>query len=98
MMFMLRRILAIAALAASPSHTQPTVGSISGTVTDSSGGAVPDCLVTTTNNQTGQKSAVRTQETGLYVFASLPAGTYTLLAEKAGFRLTARAGVILDAA
>src|SRR5215471_12751043 len=95
---MLCRIMAIAALVALHAQAQSTVGSISGTVTDSSGGAVPDCVVTATNNQTGQKVTLRTQDTGLYVFASLPAGIYTILAEKTGFRVTEQSGVILDAA
>ena len=95
---MLRRILTIAWLCALSIYAQSTVGSISGTVTDSSGAAVPDCAVTAINGQTGQKTVLRTQETGLYVFASLPAGSYTISVEKAGFRVTERTGVLLDAA
>jgi hypothetical protein len=76
---------------------QTNVGSITGTVTDSSGASVPDCLVTATSNDTGLKQSVRTQENGLYTFGVLPAGTYTLNAEKPGFRNSAASGVILDA-
>src|SRR5215471_298177 len=95
---MLYRILALAALAGPLMMAQSTVGSISGTVTDSSGAAVPDCAVSATNDQTGQKITVQTQDTGLYVFASLASGSYTLVAEKAGFRVAERTDVLLDAA
>jgi hypothetical protein len=95
---MLYRILALAALLNPSTMAQSTVGSISGTVTDSSGAAVPNCAVSATNDQTGQKVTVRTQDTGLYVFASLPAGRYSLAAEKTGFRIGERSGVMLDAA
>src|SRR5690242_5532943 len=94
---MLYRTLVALSLVSLSIYAQSTVGSISGTVTDSSGGAVPECLISATNDQTGQKVSVRTQETGLYVFASLPSGTYVLSAEKPGFRTSERSGVILDA-
>jgi hypothetical protein len=94
---MLRRMLSLIAVFAVCVAAQPTVGSISGIVTDSSGSAVPGCLVSANNTQTGQKVSVRTQETGLYVFASLSTGVYSLTAEKEGFRVSERSGVILDA-
>ena len=78
--------------------SQSNVGYISGSVTDSTGAAVPNCAVTAIHTQTGQKQTVSTQDTGLYVFASLPSGTYNLSAEKQGFRNTERTGLVLDAA
>jgi hypothetical protein len=75
---------------------QSTVGSISGQVTDASG--VPNCSVTVTNLRTALKQAITTQDNGLYVFASLPEGTYNVRVEKEGFRPTEQAGVVLDAA
>jgi hypothetical protein len=81
-----------------PARPQSNVGFISGTVTDPSGAAVPGCTVTATNAQTGQKTTVETQETGLFVFASLPAGAYNLIVEKTGFRGSERSGLVLDAA
>ena len=55
--------------------SQSNVGYISGSVTDSTGTAVPNCAVTATHTQTGQKQTVSTQDTGLYVFASLDAAS-----------------------
>jgi hypothetical protein len=76
---------------------QTNSGSISGTVTDSSGASIPDCAVVATSLETGLKQAVQTQETGLYTFAVLPQGTYSIRVEKAGFRSSAVSGVIMDA-
>jgi hypothetical protein len=95
---MLSRTLLLIVVFVASLAAQSTVGSISGIVTDSSGAAVPGCLVSANNTQTGQKVSVRTQETGYYVFASLPTGVYALTAEKEGFRMSERSGVILDAA
>lgn len=61
-------------------------GSVSGTVTDSSGGAVPLARVTLTSPATGITLNFVTGAEGGYTFASLPAGRYTITVEKTGFR------------
>src|SRR5207248_7227415 len=66
--------------------------------TDASGAAVQNCNVTVMSLRTALKQTVITQENGLYVFASLPEGTYNVRVEKEGFRPTEQAGVVLDAA
>src|SRR6058998_3145743 len=85
-----------AILFAASAWAQTDVGSISGAVTDSSGASVPDCSVTSKNLQTGLKQTVRTQVTGFYTFAILPTGTYSITAEKRGFRNSEVSGVVLD--
>ncbi len=55
-------------------------------------------IVTATNPQTGLKRTVKSQENGIYVFASLPEGTYNIRAEKEGFRPSEQSGAVLDAA
>src|SRR5215510_2039557 len=77
---------------------QANVGEISGQVSDSTGAAVPNCAVTATNPQTGFKRSATTSEVGLYVFAGLPGGTYTVRAQKEGFRPVEQTGVVLDTA
>ena len=77
---------------------QANVGEISGQVTDSTGAAVPNCAVTATNSLTGFKRSAVTSEGGLYVFAGLSEGTYSVRAQKEGFRPTEQTGVVLDAA
>src|SRR5262245_21599500 len=76
---------------------QTNVGRISGAIYDPSGAPVPGCLVTATNSQTGLQKSMRTEVSGFYALAALPAGTYTLTAEKEGFRTSEHSGVVLDA-
>jgi len=47
-----------------------------GTVADSSRALIPGVTITATNLQTGIASAVVTNETGSYQFASLQTGVY----------------------
>ena len=65
---------------------QKYFGIIVGSVTDQSGGAVPDCTVTATNVNTGISRTSKTDATGGYRFDSLVPGPYTVKAEKAGFQ------------
>src|SRR5262249_2396676 len=78
--------------------SQSNVGEISGQVSDSSGSAVPGCVITATHVRTGLKRTVVTQDNGVFVFAALLEGTYNVVAEKQGFRASEQSGVVLDAA
>ena len=64
---------------------QSTGGNLSGRVLDETGGALPGVTVTVTNDATGQNRTVVTGADGSYRFLSLPAGTYTVLADLSGF-------------
>jgi hypothetical protein len=68
-------------------------GTIRGVVTDPSGAAVPDAAVTTRNVNTGLTQMVKTSDEGVYSFLYLPAGTYSVSTEKAGFRKAETAGI-----
>jgi outer membrane receptor protein involved in Fe transport len=59
---------------------------LQGTVTDSSGGLVPDVKITLTSNETGRAQTTTANEEGFYRFTGLPPGSYTLIAEKSGFK------------
>lgn len=79
------------------SFAQNVTGTISGTVSDSKGGVVPNVKVTVTN--TDQKVDVRTvmtDEHGQYVAPLLPIGHYSVTAEIAGFRKVTQNGVMLN--
>src|SRR5437867_10408113 len=65
---------------------QSSNATVSGTVTDSTGAVLPGLTVTATNNATGIVTTVSTNETGVYNFASLLPGVYTVKAEQPGFR------------
>ncbi len=65
---------------------QTGTSNISGTVKDMSGGVVPGATVTAKNEATGVTNTQTTTDSGLYSFASLPVGTYTISIEKQGFK------------
>src|SRR6516162_11778664 len=97
-----RRALAVLGLTlcfAIPGFSQTQVlGTISGTVSDKSGAVIPDSTVTATNKGTSQLTTATTNDAGYFIFTNLPAGTYDVAAEKAGFQRCVRTGVILDPA
>ena len=70
-------------------------GSISGTITDSSGALVPGVSVTATQTQTNTKTAVKTNSSGDYVFPSMPPAEYTIAATAPGFQSYLQSGVVL---
>ena len=76
---------------------QEVTGSISGTVTDSKGGAVPNAKVAITN--TDQQVVVRTlttDEHGQYAAPLLPVGRYSVTVEIAGFKKVTQSGLVLN--
>src|SRR6267142_47513 len=76
---------------------QEVTGSISGTVTDSKGGAVPGAKVTITNSD--QQVVVRvltTDEHGQYAAPLLPVGHYSVSVEIAGFKKIKQSGLVLN--
>jgi hypothetical protein len=70
-----------------------TVGSISGSVRDPQGAAVPKTEVTITEETTGQTRTVRTDDDGDYSAQSLPVGRYSVSAAPQGFKKTVATGV-----
>jgi hypothetical protein len=65
---------------------QAVTGTILGTITDTSGAAVPGATVTLTNQGTGLTRTVVTDSAGEYTAPSLPTGKYKMLAELPGFK------------
>jgi len=76
-------------------HGQAVTGSLLGTVTDSSGGAVPNAKITITEVNTGSGRSTEVNDSGNYSFPSLEPGTYKIAAECTGFRTTVREHVVL---
>ena len=60
--------------------------SLQGTVTDATGGLVPDATVTLTSKETGRTQEAKTSAEGFYRLSELTPGTYNLTVEKAGFK------------
>lgn len=75
-------------------HAQTsTVGSISGTVRDPQGAAIPGAEVVIVEETTGQTRTVRTDEDGDYSAQSLPVGRYSVTVSPQGFKKTVAPGV-----
>lgn len=89
-------VLVFAAVAA-PLRAQvgATGATVIGTVRDASGGAVVKASITLRDIGTNRAYTAATNESGLYVLASVPPGTYDLTAEASGFAKFTQAGIVL---
>jgi hypothetical protein len=77
------------------SYGQDTNASLSGTVSDPSGAAIPGAKLTLTNEATGFQSNFVSDATGEYSFHNLTPGKYGLAASAAGFKSTEQKGIQL---
>ena len=68
-----------------PLYAQVDTGSLTGTVTDSTGARLPHATIALTNLKTGVVTSALTTSTGTYVFGALSPATYSLKATSAGF-------------
>src|SRR5271168_4344334 len=68
-----------------PMEAQQTLGGIAGTVTDASGGTVPDTAVTAVEDSTGLTRTASSNSNGAYAFVNLPIGTYSVMMNHEGF-------------
>ena len=80
-------LLAISAFA------QSDRGTITGTVADPGGAVVPNAAVIATNPATGGLFKTQTTDTGNFTIVSVPAGTYNVSVESAGFRKFEQVGL-----
>src|SRR4051812_9889409 len=76
-------------------YGQAVTGSLLGTVTDASGGTVPNAKVSITEVNTGLSRTMETNSSGNYSFPTLEPGIYRVTVEHAGFRKEVREGVEL---
>jgi hypothetical protein len=88
----------VALSTAAPSYAQKITGTIRGTVTDATGAVVPGAKVTVTNEETGLTRSAATGSAGIYAFAELPVGSYSVRVENAGFKSEVRSNVVLNVA
>src|SRR6185295_2829817 len=65
---------------------QATTGSLRGVVSDDKGAVIADADVVAKNDATGNESKTKSNGEGLYNFARLAPGTYTLSVQKQGFK------------
>ena len=74
-------------------RAQQTLGSLNGTVLDSSGAAVPGSTVTATDSAIGVTRTTKAQANGFFQIFNLPVGTYSVKATHEGFETTELEGV-----
>jgi outer membrane receptor protein involved in Fe transport len=91
-----RLLLAFAALLAAADVHAQSAGSITGTVKDTSGAALPGATVTAASAAQAVEETAQTGPEGAFVFPQLPPGTYRLKAELSGFKTIERTNVILS--
>ncbi len=70
-------------------------GTLSGTVTDQTGGAVPNAAVAIKDNATGEIRDVTTTSDGLYTAPNLTPGVYTVTLTAPGFQKTVQSNVTM---
>ena len=95
----LRRLLRVPLLWTAlviPLLANDPTGTITGTVTDTSGGVVPKARVTVTSIATNAARDAATNDDGDFTIALLPPGHYRVAVEKDGFRRAVLADVGLD--
>lgn len=76
-------------------QSQALNGQIEGTVSDQTGAAVPNAVITATNIETGAIRTISTDESGVYRFPLLPLGKYRVAAEAANFKKFIQEGIKL---
>src|SRR5258707_2488367 len=74
-------------------HGQTTNGSIEGSVTDPSGGAVAGASVTSRNMDTGLTQRTTTTDASIYSLPNLPPGRYSVTVEAPNLKKYSREGV-----
>jgi hypothetical protein len=92
-----KRLLPLLLIAAAAAFAQSERGTISGTVTDASGAAVPGAKITITNTGTNETLSTITGETGDFTIPNLQIGRYNVRVEREGFSSEARSGITLNA-
>src|SRR6267142_1321743 len=81
-------------LCAASLSAQRTTGDVSGDVTDASGAAIPNVVVTALNNATGLTRNATTSSSGAYTLTELPIGTYKLTVSSQGFKTIVRSAIV----
>jgi hypothetical protein len=78
-------------------RAQSTAASLSGTVQDGQGAAIPGAIVTVTSNRRGTSESTTTNGEGFFTIPQLPPDTYTLKISLEGFKSFERSAVVLTA-
>ena len=77
-------------------YAQVAGGTVSGTITDPSGGEVPLAQVVIKNVATGVDRTLTTNTNGYYIAVNLLPGEYLVTISANGFNTTARSGITIN--
>jgi len=92
-------LLCLLVVSVAPAWAQGTsTGTVSGTVTDNTGGVVGSATVTLVDRATKDSRTTTTNADGRYIFVSVDPGTYDIRLSKAGFAETVVADVRVEVA
>jgi hypothetical protein len=81
-------------IASVPLFAQKITGDISGTVSDSTGAAVPHAVVNAVNLGTNERATATTNDTGFFRMVNLSPGQYRVTVEAAGFKSMERQATV----
>src|SRR5207302_9585593 len=87
-MFIVKRIslfIVFASFFVGSAVAQTVTGTLQGTITDKSGGALPGVTVTVRNMETGLERVTTTNDKGIYSAPFLPIGKYVVNVDLSGF-------------
>jgi len=90
-------VAALALLSATICLAQTTSATLSGTVRDPSGAAVPGATVKAIDTRTNLAVETVTTTEGNFVFPTLQPGNYTIEVEMTGFKKLVKTGIVLNA-
>lgn len=89
-------LILFAAIGIIPVWAQLTTGTVTGTVSDRSGGPIAQAQVHLIDSGTGAVHQTATDQNGNFRFLLLPVGTYTVEANGKGFKTFRREGIIVE--
>jgi hypothetical protein len=89
-------LLALLWICSPVAMAQSDAGTITGTVTDSSGAGVPGAAVYLIDAATGGARPATTNDKGFYIFPYVNPGTYSVKVSKQGFKTTSVSGQVVQ--
>ncbi len=91
-------LLTLLALSIAPLFAQRDMGTILGTVTDSSGAVIPGATISISEDATGLEYSLSSDEAGNFIRPLLKPGSYTVAVEADGFKTAIQTGIIVQSA
>ncbi len=83
-------------LAAAVAFAQRDLGTVSGTVTDAQGAAIPNAKVAVINDATNVTTNSQSNDAGSFTVPALTPGTYTVTVEASGFQKSEQKGIVVN--